>query len=194
MAAVPVLLEKYPFRREQLAAIQGFWCGGADWEVEVSNWIRGVGLDSVLEYDELPDCQIWLYGTAEHGLVGFSSLKRTRWRWPTQADRAVTLSMIPMLGIQYQFRGQPHGESERRFADQILDDVIHEAMQHRERQPLLGLYVHPMNARAIAFYRRAGFTDFDKTWTNPETGLIYPSMLLDLHPPAREEAGSEDSK
>jgi len=88
--------------------------------------------------------------------------------------------MIPMLGIQSQFKRQPEGDGERHFSEQILDDLTHEALQHADRLAMIGLYVHPDNAPAIRFYKRSGFTDFDKTWTDPDTGVKYPSMLLDL--------------
>ena len=177
---MPALLEKIVFEKEHLRATAEFDCGAEPWEVEVSDWIRGRGQESVLDYLPLPDCQIWLYTTPEFGLVGFGSIKATRWRWPTPRDRAITLTMIPMLGIQSRFRGEPHGEGERRYSEQLLDDLAFEATSHRDREPLLGLYVHPGNARAISFYRRSGFSDFPKSWIDPHSGVAYQAMLLDL--------------
>jgi ribosomal protein S18 acetylase RimI-like enzyme len=177
---VATWLEGYAFAPEHVRATEAFYCGPEEWEREAADWIAGKGADSVLDFHGRGGCYIMLYGTGEHGLVGFGSIKETLWNWPTPSDHRARISMIPMLGIQAPFRGQPRGVGERRFSEQIIDDLVAEALGHPERQPFLGLYVHPRNQRAIDFYDRVGFSAFHKTWTNPVTGLVYPSMLRDL--------------
>lgn len=85
-----------------------------------------------------------------------------------------------MVGIQQAFWGKPDGPPNERYSAQILDHLIFQAMRHTERHPLLGLFVHPLNARAIRVYEKAGFEHFSKTYRDPETGVVYESMLLNL--------------
>jgi ribosomal protein S18 acetylase RimI-like enzyme len=59
-------------------------------------------------------------------------------------------------------------------------DLIAEARQHRERLPLLGLYVYTENERAIRFYERMGFRQFHHTYRDHRTGATYQGMLLKL--------------
>lgn len=65
----------------------------------------------------------------------------------------------------------------------ILGHLILEATRHVERNPLLGLFVHPQNVRAKKVYGRAGFAPFSKTYPDPDTGVVYESMLLNLPQP-----------
>ena len=40
------------------------------------------------------------------------------------------------------------------------------------------------NERAIAFYRREGFVDFEQKYRHKQAGVEYPSMILKLAAPA----------
>jgi hypothetical protein len=63
------ILDKTPFSAELLPVVHGFYCGDEEWEREVSDWIKGPALQELG-----PDCQVWLYSTADDGLVGYASL------------------------------------------------------------------------------------------------------------------------
>lgn len=177
---MPRLLTRIPFAPEHQRGLADFDCGTEPWAQDATAWIKGEGPGSVLD-DLKRGCAVWLYGTPQDGVVGFGSLAASRWRWPNEKDQPSTISIIPMLGIDRRFRGQPHGPDERRFSDQILDHLILEAMRCPDRAPLLGLFVHPDNLAAIRVYERAGFARFYKTWADPG-GTRYPSMLLKLAP------------
>lgn len=177
---MPRVLQRVPFTTDLLSAVQEFYCGDESWEQEVAAWIKGTP-PGVLE-DMARGCEVWLYITEEDGLVGFGSLAPSRWKWPTLDDPRVPINIIPMLGVQRQFWGQPNDPGVKTFAARILDDLIYEARRHRERQPLLGLFVHSRNTRARRAYKRAGFEDFLLTYTDPDTGTVYRSMVLKLAP------------
>src|SRR5947209_1809151 len=104
---MPGSLTRIPFTEGLLAKVQGFQCGDEAWEREVSDWIKaprgGGGAIDALEHG----AEIWLYVTAEGDVVGFGSLAQATQRWPRFKDPPVTASVIPMLGVDRRFWGQP---------------------------------------------------------------------------------------
>jgi RimJ/RimL family protein N-acetyltransferase len=46
--------------------------------------------------------------------------------------------------------------------------------------PLLGLFVHPENLRAIRAYERAGFRPFLQRYADRASGVTYQSMIRPL--------------
>ena len=175
---MPTTLRRILFAPRHLHRLADFDCGGEVWQREMTDWIKG-GPDGVLEH-QAQGGEVWLYATDAREVVGFGALGVSNWRWPTNKDRPRRVSIITALGVDRRYHGQPPGPPEQRYASQILRDLIHEASQHREREPLLGLFVHPENGRAIRFYERAGFAPFFRTYTDPESGVTYQSMLLRL--------------
>jgi GNAT superfamily N-acetyltransferase len=168
-------LQKLPWQDDYVRAVQQFYFGDRYWELEIERWIKHEVTVTIAQYGT----QVWLYATEDDGLVGFGSLGATRWRWPLPTDSRVPINIIPAVGIDKRFWGEPSGEGERRFSDQILDHLIYEARQRQDRRPALGLFVHTGNHRAIRVYERAGFTRFSQTYTN-EDGENYISMVLEL--------------
>jgi len=67
----------------------------------------------------------------------------------------VPISLIPSVGIQTAFQGGPRDAAyEDKYSTQILGHLVVEARRKLgERQPFLGLYVHPGNLRAIKCYK-----------------------------------------
>jgi GNAT superfamily N-acetyltransferase len=69
-----------------------------------------------------------------------------------------------MLGLDHRFHGQPANQKYR-YSNQIVSHLRFEAMRlleaHREvgrnTLPLLALYVHRENQRAIRLYEKFGF-------------------------------------
>ncbi len=175
------LLQKIPFSEALLPRVQAFDCGAEPWQREVSDWIkapRGAGgaLDQLLQ----PGSQVWLYAAEQGSLVGFGSLAIGSQRWPRPKDPPIETSVIPVLGVDQRFWGQPAGPPEDRYSARILDDLIAEASAHRDARPILVLYVSLDNARGITFYERAGFQELHKSWTDKNTGRVYKRMFLVL--------------
>ena len=127
-------------------------------------------------------CEVWLYATASGGVVGFGSLGRSNWKWPDAQSPRRPISVIPMFGVRTQFRANHLGPPEQRFATQILRDLIAEAASCTDRDPLLGLYVHQDNQKAIRFYRRNGFLTFHTE--HVEGGQRYQGMILKVDQPS----------
>jgi GNAT superfamily N-acetyltransferase len=197
-----IQLKKVRFGPDLVPAVLSFDCRedranpALPWEQEINDWIKadpstGDGArHSIIKY---PDCRVWLYLLeSEEGrleVVGYSSLSSSKWPDPYNPKidpklPRVPISLIPAMGIQTSFQKGPEGaEPEERYSTQIMGHLIHEAREMlRERQPFLGLYLHPENHKAMKFYRRVGFVDFAQTWKDKKTGVVYRSMILSLQP------------
>jgi GNAT superfamily N-acetyltransferase len=164
-----------PFAADLLELVQGFACGDEPYEHELADWIVRDSLPA-MEHGT----RVWLYATADRQLVGYGSLGTTNWHWPDPKSKRVTLHVIPAVAIQKPFWGKPEGPREGRYSSQILDHLIAEATDRTDVLPLLGLFVHPDNHRAIRLYERAGFKPFSHTYTDKATGIVYRSMIYEL--------------
>src|SRR5260221_1743841 len=160
----------------RLRAVRHFTCGTEEWELEVSDWIKGPVL-----HDMGRGCEVWLYfkrqGERNH-LVGFGSLGEPPWKYPPSTP--LHPNIIPNVAVALRFRGKPAGPWNQRYAYQIMSDLISEAAAHADRSPLLMLYVHPQNLRAIRFYEKIGFEPFHKVYLDKAKNVSYRSMILDL--------------
>ena len=183
---MPHILEKTPFSADLLPAVRDFDCGDSEAAQEVAEWIRG----PVLE-DLGPLCQVWLYSTEQHGLVGFSSLGERAWRYPNskKSDHA-PINTIPWIGIRKELQGMPREQPEARFFRQILAHIATEASRHTERLPLTGLFVRLRNP-AIGAYKRFGFEEFPPPYTDRETKIVYTRMIVE-QPVLAERASLPD--
>ncbi len=177
---MPDLLRKIPFTEQLLPAVADFDCGGEPWEQPLNEWIKAkpdVKHGALYEMKRRKNLNVWLHVNQADELIGYSSLGESNWRWPLPADPRVPISVIPNVAIQRRFQGKP--DEPPRYSRQIMDHLVFEARQQKNRYPLLGLYVDPRNARAIAMYRRESFEDF-QTYTDPDDGITYCGMLLKL--------------
>ena len=57
---------------------------------------HGAGSESVLTHLQAGG-EAWLYLTDEHGVVGFGSLARSHWRWPSNKDRPRSAAAVAAL-------------------------------------------------------------------------------------------------
>ncbi len=175
---MPRILRKSLFSEQLLPLVQDFDCGDEPWEREVADWIKApLGAHGALDEMDagLRSCRVWLYAEQPNEVVGFGSLGPSRWPSPIGP-----INLIPNVGMRRQYHGQPGPPApiEERFSMQIMRDLIDEA--HKLGQsPLLALYVHPQNAKAIRLYTRLGFRNYSKTWTDPQSGVVYQGMILD---------------
>jgi ribosomal protein S18 acetylase RimI-like enzyme len=177
-------LTKHIFSESNWIEVQSFDCGDSHFEKEVADWLKASGdpgVDSALNSIRHPDkpSRVWLY-RIDQDLVGFGALARSEWRWPGKNnDPKLPLSVIIFwVGIQKQFQGQPPGPRETRYAAQILDDLVAEAQLDAKTHPVLGLFVHKDNARAIRFYKQSGFSD-ELVQRADKTGFYKMFIVLD---------------
>jgi GNAT superfamily N-acetyltransferase len=136
-------------------------CGNEPWSRAATEWLLGSEVwDSIQKHGT----RVWLYRNDSDAIVGFGSLGMTRRKWPPLSDDYLNLLIIPMLGVDHRFHGQPP-DPRFRYANQIVGHLRFEAIQlidshgkaGRSTLPLLSLYVHRENRRAIRLYERFGF-------------------------------------
>jgi ribosomal protein S18 acetylase RimI-like enzyme len=156
----PRQLYAVEFTGADQARLAGFSCGGDTWARHVAEWIQGSDvLDSMNR-----GTKVWLFETAESEIVGFGSLGPARWRWPPPDGSPTVVLLIPMLGLDTRFQGQPP-DPEWRFARQIMSHLVSEAKAMSRQAadeagaPIvwLVLLVRRDNRRAIRFYEKCGF-------------------------------------
>jgi GNAT superfamily N-acetyltransferase len=201
---MPTTLKKIPFDDDLLPLVLDFDCSEGDppkfWEEEINDWIRldpAEGDGALYWLRQGKGTQVWLYTDESDEVVGYGSLCPSR--WPDLAVlqqvpklKRVPITLIPAVGVNRRFQGGPPGaERSERYSSKILRHLVREARRHTDRQPFLGLYVHPDNVKAIALYRREHFTDFSRKFPHEKAGVDYLSMILKLadYPPTDEEWG-----
>jgi GNAT superfamily N-acetyltransferase len=158
-----------------LDLVQDFACGDEPYERELAEWIRK---EAIITLDR--GGRVWLYVTPEKAIVGYGSLAVTRWHYPAPSDKRIALAIIPAVAIQKPYWGKPDGPREERYSSQILDHLITEAAHLPISAPVLGLFVHPANERAIKVYERAGFQSFSHSYTDIDSGIVYRSLIRPL--------------
>jgi hypothetical protein len=118
--------------------------------------------------------------------VGYGSLTLIRWNYPDPSSKGTALALIPAVAIQKAYWGKPDGPREGRYSSQILDHLITEAAALPTADPILGLFVHPDNHRAVKVYERHAFQPFTQTYTGKTTGVTYRSLIRPLAKPTAE--------
>ncbi len=156
----PHQLSALEFTEADQARLVGFSCGDEPWSQHVTEWI--LGSDAIESMRR--GTRVWLFETAQTEIVGFGSVGTSTWRWPPPQGERATVVLIPMLGIDARFRGQPP-DPDWRYSRQIMSHLIAEGQRVvREwsgdadlKPSWLVLMVHQDNARAIQFYEQCGF-------------------------------------
>ena len=162
MAVHPHQLYAVEFTEAAQARLCGFSCGDETATARAATeWILGSGaIVSRKKYGT----RVWLFETAGGEAVGFGSIGPSTWKWPPPDGDREDVVIIPMLGIDTKYQGQPD-DPDWRYSNQIMAHLLFEARRMiREwerdaaRKPKrLVLFVHRDNERAIRFYRRCGF-------------------------------------
>lgn len=156
----PNQLYTVEFCQADQARLVGFSCGDETWSRHVTEWIRGSDVFSSME----KGTRVWLYEIPEGEIVGFGSLGTSNWRWPPPRGQRTTIVLIPMLGIDTRFHGQPP-DPHWRYSRQIMSHLLAEAQVLAQEWPgepdsrpeWLVLMVHQDNERAIRLYEQWGF-------------------------------------
>ena len=151
---MPESLEWSLFSEERLAEVQQFKCGSDyAWQTAIATWIKSPADQkfSALYAIEKKGTRVWLYHNQAGQLVGYGSLGTTNWTWPYPNGARKAVSIIPSLGIQLEFQGEPKtGPKEDKFSRQIMRHLISESVQ--QGLDYLVLKVHEDNGRAIDLY------------------------------------------
>jgi hypothetical protein len=121
MTAHPHQLYATDFTEADQARLVGFSCGDELWSKHVAEWILGSDvLDSMKR-----GTRVWLFETAAGDVVGFGSIGMSEWRWPPPNGDKATIVLIPMLGIDARFRGEPP-DPDWRYSRQIMSHLVAE--------------------------------------------------------------------
>jgi len=148
---MPIPLQARIYTEAMAPRVAGFVCGTRRFEKAMADWITRPDL---LNYIAQRGNTVWLYFTPEDDLVGFGSLGASTWG-PLDGPR-FSLTIIPALAIRSEYQGKPDDVEERdKFSHQIMRDLIGRAKPLG--RPILGLFVHPRNTRAIRLYVKFGF-------------------------------------
>lgn len=96
----------------------------------------------------------------------FSSLGQSNW------NDNPKISVIPNIAIDSHFQG-------RGYFREMMEHCVNEAIEAQKegRAPLLGLYVHPANRKAIEIYTRFGFEMFAQTYFDQASNTTYLAMI-----------------
>lgn len=157
----PHQLYAVEFTIAEQARLVGFSCGNEAWSKHVSEWILGSDvLDSMSKWGT----RVWLFETERGEIVGFGAVGTSKWRWPPPDGTRSTIVLIPMLGIDHRYHGQP-ADPAWRYSRQIMSHLIAEGQlmasecskDAKPKPQWLVLMVHQDNARAIKFYENCGF-------------------------------------
>ncbi len=157
----PYQLYAVEFTEADQARLVGFSYGSEEWSKHVTEWILG---SDALDSMEAHGTRVWLFETQQGDMVGFGSVGTSAWRWPPPDGARTNIVLIPMLGIDARFQGQP-SDPAWRYSRQIMAHLIaegqriaHESPEDPGKKPQwMVLMVRAENARAIRFYEQCGF-------------------------------------
>lgn len=152
-----------PFTQADQSEMAGLHCGDEPSARAATAWTTG---SDVLDSMANRETRVWVFRNQDDEIVGFGSLGPTRWKWPPPDGDYTRLLMIPQLGIDARFHGQPP-DPEWRYSNQVMRHLIHEAQAwaadiRKTRPPkkhvkLLILQVHKDNTPARRLYEKFEF-------------------------------------
>jgi ribosomal protein S18 acetylase RimI-like enzyme len=171
---MPRLLSTEDFDGSKLGSVQGFDCGPEEWAKYATAWIKAPPDQIGALKSMTRGTSVWLYYDPDDALVGFGSLGTTRW-----PNFGGGVAIIPQIGIDGAFHGQPRGHGETKYSHQIMDDLVGRALQLDVDH--LVLTVDPRNEKAIALYRSFQFSSL-----SDPSPLGHVKMALLLREPRRD--------
>lgn len=161
MADHPHQLYAVEFTEAHQARLRRFSCGDETVSARMANeWILGSSVFASRERGT----RVWLFETGRGEIVGFGSVGQAKWRCPPPDGNREDVVIIPMLGIDARYQGQPD-DPDWRYSNQIMAHLLYETQRivcewdgdAARRPQRVVLLVHPDNRRAIRFYERCGF-------------------------------------
>ena len=191
-------LTPIPFTRDDLDAVADFECGATEWARYVADWIKDGPVIEALNNGT----QVWLYIDDDNRIVGYGSLGTTEWLYPDPygqqpGSERVQLCVIPAYAVQTEYQRKPEGDWREHYSSEILSDLMNEAVlmcrQNPSLEHLLGLFVHPLNTRAIQHYENHGFIKYGKVIKTRGQRMLLNLPMEEAgqsQPPSFEEAVS----
>lgn len=151
--------------RKYLKLIQGFHCGNEFWEREIEEHLKAPEDDprGILFQSKLQKRPVWLY-LEDPDLVGYASLGVLPIQWP-HASMPDRVAQVLPIGVDSRFHRKPAGPRLNRYSWRIMKNLVQETRALIQSAgsppppPLLTLFVHPGNVKAIKFYHDFGFID-----------------------------------
>ena len=149
---MPPKLRAIPLTPEMLPDLQSFECGTSEYQLELSEWIKGECIQDM----QKRETKVWIFRTEDHEIVGYGSVVTSTWRLPHPNSDKKELSIIPMFAVHSRFQGKPPGvPTDERYSWSIFSFLIVEARKFGLNT--LGLLVHDQNTAARRFYETVGF-------------------------------------
>jgi len=172
---MPDQLRAVAFAPELLSEVAEFDCGDEPYQKELATWLQKEAVSALGR-----GTKVWLYINEANEIVGYGSLGQTRWKYPEADSPKSALVIIPAVAVRRSFWGKPDGRKEDRYSSQIMQHLIGEALTWPGSLPALGLFLHTDNQAALHLYQRFGFRVFHHSYTDPETGVTYQSLVRPL--------------
>lgn len=167
------VLQSVEFSPELLdrESVQGFDCGPAPWEVEITQWLKSRPPSPGACGDLAAGNRVWLFVNDLAELVGVGSCGLARASWPKNSSPLRPATCLTWIGVDHRYRRKGYGQ-------QILDHLLHHARQHAVDHPLIVLYVHADNTHATDWYKRNGFVPIGQPKVND--GHMRQRMVLNV--------------
>lgn len=174
----PVSLNRTLHTPDSRPLVAGFHCGEEAWASELSDYIRG---KDPFYYARKRGTRTWLYSDASGAVVGYGCLGTYRCPDLFPEDPETQVQIIPNLAI--------HADHQRRgYATYICKDLLREAASEYGRavegtinlQPLVVLFVHPQNDKAIGLYKKLGFRPIGITSAGADPDVRYNGMVIKI--------------
>jgi hypothetical protein len=178
MTQIEARFWKRPLNRADLGLVACFYCGAEDWETDVSDWIKDASIEGAAYAHEHERCSVWLY-FADDALVGVGSVGLSDNPWTLADGRKIRVPIIPYMGVQQRFWGQPPGTVKvNRYSRRILIDLVKQGADLPGEPDTLVLAVEERNIRGQAFYQDMHFRPLsDKLRSG---GKVYLKMYTTL--------------
>ena len=75
---MPPKLRAIPLTPEMLPDLQSFECGTSEYQLELSEWIKGECIQDM----QKRETKVWIFRTEDHEIVGYGSVGTSTWRLP----------------------------------------------------------------------------------------------------------------
>ncbi|MFO0813568.1 MAG: hypothetical protein U0796_10135 [Gemmatales bacterium] len=177
---------------QHLADIAAFSCGDEPHCDYLNWWIKAhesqLNSAKYLLENGPSTFRAWLYYDRSEPaqLVGYGSIMNVQYTWFSGWEFHGLAAEFPALALNKKFKKQKFGE--KSYATHILHDLIVETnkrINNGEIEPVILLWVDPINTEARVFYDKKGFIKLEDQ-TYEEDGIHYEAWYSKIIPPESE--------